>query len=997
MHMKSAVKVIAFGWYGAGNVGDELLLATLAAWVREAGGQIVVISLDPAYTSRVLGVDAVDLADIDGISREMADADLFVLGGGGLFQTYQPLTISGLYDFNKPDVATYARMLMLARQFGLRTFAWAQGVGPIEGAESRRLLSEVFQHVDDVTVRDTGSLGLLQEVGVQREIVVAPDPVWALPVALPVASARGERNLRIAVVLRPWSFAPGWEARFVEAIRATLAGSGATLVWIPYQARAVAGRSASDSYFIQTLIDALGDGFSHEVARVEAPQDAIDAMAGCDGLISMRLHAQIIGAQMQLPMLCIEYDEKLSVASKDSGISPELRLRPDASQEQWQSVFGRWLQDVRNATPSVSQERLVQLREGATRHREALLRSLDSAAVRRPEWRAERFDWLGWWSQQRYQRMLEQQELQAQGMAKLHGDQVDRLLEQVAAQQRLAAEQQHLAAEQQQLAVGQQRQFEAALAAVREELAARAKRAEAFSLALAKLAQRAAVSLGVNAPEVSDGADEGEARWAASVSGMVEAVWDQAIDSQKSGELARNTLMAESGRESARARAAEMMARQLATEVSALRESTSWRITRPLRSLRRLLADPRRELGEIRRQLRGRPAAQPLAAPVAGAAAVQQDLSWSEFSERVLSRRDQFRGVFVQELVIDWDVPLFQRPQHISAAMARLGYLVIYRTDNWAGDNVNGFREVLPNLWLTNSPEVDQITGAVRSIYSTAYAHTPARFADISKSNVIMYEYIDHIDPQISGEPENIARLVNLKDWAFAGGADVVVASAAALADEAVAVVGESRVIVAQNGVDTLHYRNPDHQQTAIPEELVHFRKKHSKIVGYFGALAPWLWYEGIQELTKARPDVGFVFIGPDYYGGVKSLPTDENVLYLGPVNYKILPAYAKQFDVCFIPFEPGEIAKTTSPLKLFEYFALERPVVVTAWMDECVAHPEVYRGNSVAELSKAIDAALAVKDDPAVRRRYAEMADENSWTSRAQAMSAAFKLLGRE
>ena len=119
MHMKSAVKVIAFGWYGAGNVGDELLLATLAAWVREAGGQIVVISLDPAYTSRVLGVDAVDLADIDGISREMADADLFVLGGGGLFQTYQPLTISGLYDFNKPDVATYARMLMLARQFGL--------------------------------------------------------------------------------------------------------------------------------------------------------------------------------------------------------------------------------------------------------------------------------------------------------------------------------------------------------------------------------------------------------------------------------------------------------------------------------------------------------------------------------------------------------------------------------------------------------------------------------------------------------------------------------------------------------------------------------------------------------------------------------------------------------------------------------------------------------------------------------------------------------------
>ncbi|PZS94723.1 hypothetical protein A7X83_04770 [Stenotrophomonas maltophilia] len=323
--------------------------------------------------------------------------------------------------------------------------------------------------------------------------------------------------------------------------------------------------------------------------------------------------------------------------------------------------------------------------------------------------------------------------------------------------------------------------------------------------------------------------------------------------------------------------------------------------------------------------------------------------------------------------------------------------MVIYRTGNWVGDNVNGFREVLPNVWLTNSTEVDQITESVRSIYSTAYAYSPARVSEISDSNVVIYEYIDHIDPQISGDSNNIERLVNLKDWAFAGGADVVVASAAALAEEAVAAVGASRVIVAQNGVDTLHYRNPDHDQVEVSADLVQFRKKYSKVVGYFGAIAPWLWYEGIQELTKARPDVGFVFIGPDYYGGVNSLPTDENVLYLGPVNYKILPAYAKQFDVCFIPFEPGEIARTTSPLKLFEYFALERPVVVTAWMNECVAHPEVYRGSSVAELSQAIDAALAAKDDPAMRRRFAEMADENSWNSRAKAMSAAFDLLGRK
>lgn len=1007
MKLKSAVKVVAFGWYGAGNVGDELLLATLVDWVREAGGDVVAISVDPAYTSRMLGVDSVDLTDLDGIAREMSDADLFVLGGGGLFQTYQPLTISGLYDFNKPDVAIYARLLMMGRQFGLRTVAWAQGVGPIEGAESRRLLSEVFQNVDDVTVRDLGSMNLLKDIGVQRDIAVAPDPIWALPTLPPVAVGGDKQNLRIGMVLRPWGFVQGWEERFVEALRSTMADTGATLVWIPYQGRSVPGRSASDSNFIQTLIDAVGEGFVHEVVDVDVPQDAIEAMAGCDGLISMRLHAQIVGAQMQLPMLCIEYDEKLSVASEDSGISPDLRLRPDAEPARWHSVFEHWLKDVRNGVPSVSLDHLVQLRAGAELHRQALRLSLQSAAAQRPEWRMGRFDWLGLWSQQRSQRLLEQQDLQAREMARLHGNQLDQLLGQVTAQQALVteqqalvAEQQALAASQQAMAAAQQRDFEAALTLVRNELTEKARRAEAFSLALSRLAQRAAVSVGANVPAASNESTDADIQWAASVAGMVETLWDQAVDSGKSGELARTTLQAESGLLAARARAAETEARFLATEVSALRHSTSWRVTRPLRSLSRFLKDPRREIGEIRRWLRSRSGAASLPAPVPGSnlgsALQHSDLTWAEFSTRVLSKRDQFRGVFVQELAIDWDVPLYQRPQHICAAMTRLGYLVIYRTGNWSGDNVNGFREVLPNLWLTNSAEVDQIPATVRSIYSTAYAYSPARVSEFSDSNVIVYEYIDHIDPQISGDSDNITRLVNLKDWAFAGGADIVVASAAALAEEAVAAVGESRVIVAQNGVDTLHYRNAEHDQVEIPAELVEFRKKYSKIVGYFGAIAPWLWYEGIQALTKARPDIGFVFIGPDYYGGVKSLPTDENVLYLGPVNYRILPAYAKQFDVCFIPFEPGEIARTTSPLKLFEYFALERPVVVTAWMDECVAHPEVYRGSSVAGLSEAIDAALAVKDDPAMRRRYAEMADENSWNSRAEAIAAAFELLDR-
>ena len=450
--------------------------------------------------------------------------------------------------------------------------------------------------------------------------------------------------------------------------------------------------------------------------------------------------------------------------------------------------------------------------------------------------------------------------------------------------------------------------------------------------------------------------------------------------------------------------------KELEALIDEIEASSSWRLTKPLRIggqfvksplvsiyrlgkyifwslppfMRRALQGPRHRLVRYFRGL-------PVESSSSGPSLSHNDLSWLKFKELILSKRDSYKGIFIQELVIDWNVPLYQRPQHISAAMGRLGFLVIYRTDNWAGDDVNGFREVADNVWITNRHEVDQIKGAVRSLYSTAYAHTPESVKKRDESGVLLYEYIDHIDPEISGDEQNIKRLLALKNFAFNGGADFIVASAGQLYDEAVKFVGEERVILAQNGVDTRHYRNPGHADTPIPKKLESFSDRYETVVGYFGALAPWLWYEALSELIRQRPDLGFVFIGPDYYGGAQKLPSADNVLYLGAVDYKILPAYARRFDVCFIPFKPGEIARTTSPLKLFEYFALEKPVVVTSEMRECVQYPEVFRGGSVQELSKALDDATAKKNDASFRERLAQLADENDWDQRAKAISVCF------
>jgi len=367
--------------------------------------------------------------------------------------------------------------------------------------------------------------------------------------------------------------------------------------------------------------------------------------------------------------------------------------------------------------------------------------------------------------------------------------------------------------------------------------------------------------------------------------------------------------------------------------------------------------------------------------------------TWAEFEEVVLSQRSHYRGIFIQSEVIPWDALLYQRPQHMAVALGKLGYLVIFRTTSiFEARDMQAVEEIAENVWLTGFEEVGTIQSAVTSYYSTTHWHTPQNYVASRRQGPVVYEYIDHVDPSITGV-DTIPGLNALKNLAFSGGVDYIVASARVLEDEAKHFVGSDRVICVPNGVDCDHYKSSGHLggKVKLPRRYRNFMAKKEHIVGYFGAIAPWLWYSMLQELVQQRLDLGFVFIGPDYQDAARNLPHTDNTLWLGPVDYKILPAFASEFDVAIIPFEPGEIARTTSPLKLFEYFALCKPVVVTAAMQECTLYDEVLSASSVAEFSTKIDEALQLSLDSEYKDKLLERAQQNDWAVRAEAMGCVF------
>jgi glycosyltransferase involved in cell wall biosynthesis len=341
---------------------------------------------------------------------------------------------------------------------------------------------------------------------------------------------------------------------------------------------------------------------------------------------------------------------------------------------------------------------------------------------------------------------------------------------------------------------------------------------------------------------------------------------------------------------------------------------------------------------------------------------------------------DKEKKCFVFESSMPWQHALFQRPQHMALALGELGNPVVYKDHSLRSMNILW---VAADVWIVND-NISINKNCVRILLST-YPYPERLLRRDSPDSVLVYDYIDHIDEKISG---SVSELVTIKKKMFAK-ADIIVASAQVLYDEAAA-SAKGRVVLVPNGVDTRYYFSFT-RKPAPPPLIAGFCSRYPKIVGYFGAIAPWLDYELVNALIATRKDLGFIFIGPDYDGlCMNKIAKADNLLLTGGVDYAVLPEYATWFDICWIPFEQGDVAKSTSPLKLFEYFALGKPVVAASDLRECLAFPQVFQGHDVGSFSQSFDKAFFLAKDPATVESLKQLAVANSWRERALTLCSA-------
>ncbi len=174
------------------------------------------------------------------------------------------------------------------------------------------------------------------------------------------------------------------------------------------------------------------------------------------------------------------------------------------------------------------------------------------------------------------------------------------------------------------------------------------------------------------------------------------------------------------------------------------------------------------------------------------------------------------------------------------------------------------------------------------------------------------------------------------------------------------------------HGVDYDHFAS----DTPVPDSL--YPAMPRPIIGFFGAISPWLDFDLLYNLIHSRPEWSFVFIGPADVD-MSRLIVLPNFHYLGKIPYQQLPGYAASFDVALIPFLVNELTISVNPLKLMEYLACGLPVVSTSLPEVAKYRDIVYLADSAEEFAALIKRALAENSD-SLRQRRRFTARSKSW-----------------
>jgi len=182
-----------------------------------------------------------------------------------------------------------------------------------------------------------------------------------------------------------------------------------------------------------------------------------------------------------------------------------------------------------------------------------------------------------------------------------------------------------------------------------------------------------------------------------------------------------------------------------------------------------------------------------------------------------------------------------------------------------------------------------------------------------------------------------------------------------------------SRAVHVPNGFDAGLF-SPERTPPEGPPALKGISRP---ILGFVGTLFTFLDFDLLEQVARVHNDKSLVLVGPVEHGASRAfsqLTKLPNVYHLGDHSQASIPYFVAAFDLCLNPFRRGRAADSVSPLKVYEYLAMGRPVISTpmcALQQEAAASAVIF-ADTPAEFCERIDWGLTneVQQETLARRR---------------------------
>ena len=167
---KKKAKILMYGYFGAGNTGDEAILEVETKILRELNPNIEISAfIHDEERAKELNIKPYDFKNILEILPAIEECDLIISGGGGLFQD-----ISGSWN-----VLYYGLMMYLGNITKKPVFAFGQGFGPVTTKEGISYLKQLLPLCTKATFRDEESLKEFKAYAPNVPCYSTADPAFA--------------------------------------------------------------------------------------------------------------------------------------------------------------------------------------------------------------------------------------------------------------------------------------------------------------------------------------------------------------------------------------------------------------------------------------------------------------------------------------------------------------------------------------------------------------------------------------------------------------------------------------------------------------------------------------------------------------------------------------------------------------------------------------------------------------------------------------------------